>query len=632
MDTLRDRLAELADDAPTSGAPPAELWAHGQRAHRLRATVALVSTVLVVVAVGAGLGVGLPDTKPSVLLVPGNRGGITLPIEYPVGQELPDLGDTPGPLAGVWLAPREAYSLDDDDAGRAPEAVGLLAETGTFGTLPIDLSPTIYEAPDAHFALSPDGRRIAYYIPTEGAGTAGGETRAELVVRDLVSGDEYSPAFEFEVRGGATWVDATRLVGHVAAGNDEDGWVWDAREPRTAPKLVNPYPYLEGPAGTDRPVEVLGGDPPWSCEAPTIRDGTGRSGASVVCDVLAVIGSEILLGHQNFGAVDDPNDLNRAVVALDMSDDVNFPFDEPDLVRVVVTAGAPYPVTFATDLITEALEAPAPAETAGLSLPLEYPVGEELPDLTAAPGPLAAIWVDPAGGVPQVVGLVAETGTFGTLPIDVSYDPEGRSGGVALSADGRRIAYQDQTGQLIVADVASGDSYASGPEFQPRAGFSWVETTLMGRVAGGDNRDGWVWEWGRGLKLIDPTTYELPNDALWFAKGAVGPGTRDWWVAVPGGGPGACSPPILANHGDGFEVRELCDVLGFIPTSGVLGHWNSDRRTGHWKDPDDGNGTVVAWLSRGDDPPVVAAAGAPERVAFAVDLIAEALAADGDAP
>lgn len=281
----------------------------------------------------------------------------------------------------------------------------------------------------------------------------------------------------------------------------------------------------------------------------------------------------------------------------------------------------------------------APATgTDGLALPIEYPVGEELPDLGNTPGPLAAIWLAPprgGDGAPEAVGLVGESGTFGTLPIDVSNPDETSDAGVALSPDGRRIAYQDQTGRLIVGDLVSGESYSSEPEFQTRAGYTWIETTLIGRVAGGGERDGWVWEPDTALKLIDPMRYELPNDALWFAQGAVGPGTRDHWVAVPGGGPRSCSPPILENWSDRSEVQELCDVLGFTPGSGLLGHWNSDRRPGGWDDPNDDNGTVVAWGAWGsqssDDPRVLVAAGAPERVAFAVDLIAEALETTGGA-
>lgn len=358
MDTLRDRLEDLADEAPTGGAPAAELWARGRRGHRRRAA-ALAATLLVVVGtVGTVVGVrlvngdGEGDGDRSSLASAGEL-GFTLPIEYPVGKDLPDLGDSPGPLAAVWLAPREPYTLDDDDAGRAPEAVGLVAATGTFGTLPIELSPMMYEAPDARFALSPDGRRIAYYVPTAVPGSGGDETRAELVYRDLVSGDEYSPAFEFEVRGGATWVDATHLVGHVAGGTSADGWIW---EPGTTPKLVDSYPYLEG-AEDYPPVRIIGGDPPWSCRSPTISDRPDRSDASVLCDVVGFIGPGILLGHRTPDAPSAPDDLNRPVVALNIGDGADFPFEDPALRRVVVSSGAPHPVAFATDLIAAALAA-----------------------------------------------------------------------------------------------------------------------------------------------------------------------------------------------------------------------------------------------------------------------------------
>ena len=206
MDTLHDRLAELADEAPTGGAPAAELWARGKRAHRLRAG-AVAATLLVVGAVGTGIGVRLADGD-------GNRADpapagtvvVALPIEYPVGEELPDLGDTPGPLAAIWLVPGVG--------GGAPEAVGLVAETGTFGTLPIDVS-RIYTAPDAYFALSPDGRRIAYNTPSGRAGRPRPGERRELFAR--VVGVRDPPGY--------TWVDATHLVGHVAGrgAKEKDG-------------------------------------------------------------------------------------------------------------------------------------------------------------------------------------------------------------------------------------------------------------------------------------------------------------------------------------------------------------------------------------------------------------------------
>jgi hypothetical protein len=62
----------------------------------------------------------------------------------------------------------------------------------------------------------------------------------------------------------------------------------------------------------------------------------------VLCDVLGVIGPEIALTH----------DGNGTVVALDIHG-----VEDPALRDVVASAGAPQRVTFATDLIGEALDA-----------------------------------------------------------------------------------------------------------------------------------------------------------------------------------------------------------------------------------------------------------------------------------
>ena len=344
MDTLRDRLAELADEAPTGGAPAAELWARGRRASRLRAA-ALAATLLVVGAVGTGIGARLAEGDGNRSSIPpAGAVGIALPIEYPVGEELPDLGDTPGPLAAIWLAPR----VD----GGPPEAVGLVAATGTFGTLPIAVNYNHEDAADAGgLELSPDGRRIAYESLLGG-----------LIVHHLVSGSSESVEFErFGTRAGYTWVDATHLVGHVAGGSDVDGWVW---EPGTAPKPVDLRTYPGSPwlgpmAGTD--PWFLNRGTPHSCQ-PTFKDTAGPFYQVVLCDVVGVIGSDIVLTH----------DGNGRVVALDKpSADVPFedpaPLEDPALRDVVDSVSAPvarggqgsapWRVTFATDLIGAALDA-----------------------------------------------------------------------------------------------------------------------------------------------------------------------------------------------------------------------------------------------------------------------------------
>jgi hypothetical protein len=339
MDTLHDRLVDLAGDAPTGGAPAAELWARGRRGHRLR-VVALAATVLVVGVVGAGIGVRLADggddrSSPA----PAGTVGFRLPIVYPAGEALPDLGRAPGPLAAVWLVTRR---------GGAPEAVGLVAETGAFGTLPLDLGdypddPRDAASDFARLELSPDGRRIAY-MPSS----------TELVVRDLVTGESRSPLSEFGTRAGFMWVDATHLVGNVAGGGDGDGWVW---EPGTAPELIDYWAF-------SREFDLWltnRGSAPGECETPTVSAYPGKLGEYTpgrgwgfpvpdLCDASGLSGSGILLGHRK-----DPQEGNGTVVALDIH--AGPPFDDPDLRHVVAIAGAPEQVTFAADLVAAAIDA-----------------------------------------------------------------------------------------------------------------------------------------------------------------------------------------------------------------------------------------------------------------------------------
>lgn len=340
MDTLQERLEGLAEGAPQGGAPAAELWARGKRVQRLR-SAALAVTALAVGVVATGVGVRLTgaDVDRSVP-PPANPIGVALPIEYPEGQQLPNLGDAPGPLAAVWMNPGAVGGIYATEGGAA-EVVGLVAKTGTFGTLPIDVSFNREDAFDAGMALSPDGHRIAFTSPA-----------GDLVVRDLVAGTEEKPAFGFELRAGYAWVDATHLVGHVAGGSDADGWTW---EPGTAPRLVDLYTY----PGTSW-LDTNAGIAPWyderfvghSCQ-PAFRDRPGPYFELVLCDVAGVVGPDTVLTH----------DGNARVVAVDRPS-AEYPFEDPaprvdpPLREVVATAGAGplMRVRFATDLIGEALD------------------------------------------------------------------------------------------------------------------------------------------------------------------------------------------------------------------------------------------------------------------------------------
>ncbi len=68
---------------------------------------------------------------------------------------------------------------------------------------------------------------------------------------------------------------------------------------------------------------IVGGSPVLKLTGGTADQGDDELvDVPVLCDVLGVIGSEILLGHWNSdrlpGDWDDPNDGNRTVVALDI--------------------------------------------------------------------------------------------------------------------------------------------------------------------------------------------------------------------------------------------------------------------------------------------------------------------------
>ena len=184
-----------------------------------------------------------------------------------------------------------------------------------------------------------------------------------------MSGENYSPASEFETRAGYTWIDATHLVGHAVRGRDRRrrmgvgaGHGAEVGQPHDVPRA----PYLGPYAGRD--LWVITGSGPRSCSSPALAETVGTDDRGerrtfdvpVLCDVLGVVGSEILLGHWNSdrspGDWNDPNDGNGTVVALDIHG-ADPPFEDPALRRVVVTAGAPERVTFATDLIGEALDA-----------------------------------------------------------------------------------------------------------------------------------------------------------------------------------------------------------------------------------------------------------------------------------
>src|SRR3954453_21688604 len=98
MDTLQDRLAGLAQVAPKGGPPAAELWSLGKRAHRRRVAAGAVC-LLGGGVIGAGVGGRVAEEAGGHSRVePAGPVRFTLPLNYPGGARVPNLGATPGPL------------------------------------------------------------------------------------------------------------------------------------------------------------------------------------------------------------------------------------------------------------------------------------------------------------------------------------------------------------------------------------------------------------------------------------------------------------------------------------------------------------------------------------------------------
>lgn len=152
MADLRDALQTLASGhEPTHDeASPEELWGRGVRRQRLRLAVTGM-VALLVLAAGAGLGSWLPGAlQPDVVpAAPPGQPRIPRSIGQP-GDSVPGTNDA-GPLGQLAVL----WSTDRD--GR-PALFGISATTGQYRFLDV---PRLAGAEQV--ALSPDGRRVAYW-------------------------------------------------------------------------------------------------------------------------------------------------------------------------------------------------------------------------------------------------------------------------------------------------------------------------------------------------------------------------------------------------------------------------------------------------------------------------------------
>jgi hypothetical protein len=159
MTTLHDRLADLADEAPTA-LPAPGLWDRGRRYHRRRraGTLAVVGAAVVVLATLGGVSWQRSAPQPAPA-----TGSVGLPDRvWTPSPWLPDT-DAPGRLVAITTAARGAWT------GMQDGVAGISATTGEYAFLDLpdaELEPGIGEP-----VLSPDGRQVAYWLTGETTGS-----------------------------------------------------------------------------------------------------------------------------------------------------------------------------------------------------------------------------------------------------------------------------------------------------------------------------------------------------------------------------------------------------------------------------------------------------------------------------
>lgn len=178
---LHEQLADLASGT-TSASPPTDLWSRGVRRRRWvaagRAGVALVLVLLV----GLG-GWTWHSARPVQPADPHGSRHVPDRFFYDVSPWTRTFDGPPGQLITVFTTVRETIRHTSNGV------IGVTASTGSYGflDLPADAAPMV------DMALSPDGRRLAFWVTGTPSGSANtvredGQSLAGVGVYDTVTG------------------------------------------------------------------------------------------------------------------------------------------------------------------------------------------------------------------------------------------------------------------------------------------------------------------------------------------------------------------------------------------------------------------------------------------------------------
>jgi hypothetical protein len=255
---LHDRLADLA--AYTSSAsPPADLWARGVRRHRTTQVgrAVLVAVLVALIGVGGWTWQSARPVEPS-----DTHGSPQLPdtFYYDVSPWTHAFDGPPGPL--VTVLPAQQKSLLRTTSG----LIGVTGSSGTYGFLDLPADAALDANLDAAFALSPNGRRLAFWLTGTPSGSPNtvqlnGLTLTGVATYDTVTGRVQEHRFE-TVHGISPslllWSDdSTLLVGYsqMLSGDDSEdsgaahyagARVWDVASARLTKIPADALPAFAG--------------------------------------------------------------------------------------------------------------------------------------------------------------------------------------------------------------------------------------------------------------------------------------------------------------------------------------------------------------------------------------------------